>query len=194
MARLSVDLNRDGLHEIAVPSSFETDGPFEVLLRNHGEAVHVHLNIDEELSTVANLAESNHYVEPHSHRSVRIETRPTNTAVTGRLKVVTAYGAESSYVSTTVSPPGTVTKHVEVDEQLAKPQRDEPTPPTSRERLGAVVSGNMSPRVAGISTLGICGVLVVAAVVENTALFVGSLVVIVGLFSVLAISRRAMTE
>lgn len=193
MARLSVDLNRDGLHRIAAPAAFETDGPFEIRLRNHGEAIHVHLNLDEELSAAASLGETNHYVAPYSRHTIEIDTERIDTAVTGRLKIVTSYGAESAYTTVTVSPPGTVTERVVVDESLAKPQRREPEPPTPRERLAAAVE-DVPPRVAGVSVVGICGVLVAAALVDNTALFVGSLIVIAGLFSALAISRRAMTE
>jgi len=190
VARLSVDLNRDGLHRIAAPSDFETDGPFEIHLRNHGEAIHVHLNLDDELSIVADLSESNHYVEPYSSRSVQISTRPISSAVSGKLKIVTAYGNESTYTDVTVSPPGTVTDRVEVDETLAQPQRNEPTASTPRDRLAAVVADDLSPRVAAGVTLGLCGVLVLAAIADSTMLFVGSLVVIAGVFAALAITRR----
>lgn len=190
MARLSVDLNRDGLHRIAAPSEFETDGPFEIRLRNHGEAIHVHLNLDEELSTVGSLGESNHYVAPYSRRSVEIDTRRTDTPVTGRLKIVTSYGAESAYTTVTVSPPGTVTNRVAVDERLAKPQRSEPDPPTLGERLATIGAEDLSPRVAAGSVLAVCSLLVAGAFVQNTAAFVGSLAVIAGVVAALAITRR----
>ena len=190
MARLSVDLNRDGLHRIAAPSEFETDGPFEIRLRNHGEAIHVHLNLDEELSTVGSLGESNHYVAPYSRRSVEIDTKRTDAPVTGRLKVVTSYGAESAYTTVTVSPPGTVTERVTVDERLAKPQRSEPEPSTLGERLAAIDADDISPRVAAGSMLAVCVILVAGALVQNTAAFVGSLAVIAGVVAALAITRR----
>ncbi|MFD1641137.1 DUF7524 family protein [Halohasta litorea] len=191
MARLSVDLNRDGLHQIAAPAEFETDGPFEIRLRNHGEAIHVHLNLDEELAAVASLGESNHYVAPYSRRSIEIETRGIDTPVTGRLKTVTSYGAESAYTTVTVSPPGTVTERVTVDEELAKPQRSEPEPSTPRERLAAAVGGGVSPRVAAVGTLAVCAGLAVAALAENSAVFLGSLTVIAAVVAALAITRRS---
>ncbi|MFW6321041.1 MAG: DUF7524 family protein [Halohasta sp.] len=191
MARLSVDLNRDGLHEIAAPSSFETDGPFEIRLRNHGEAIHVHCNLDDDLSTVARLPESNHYVEPYSRRSVWIDTRRTDVPVTGRLKIVTGYGNESAYTTVTVSPPGTVTERVVVDEELAKPQREEPPPPTPGERLMAAVDGELSPRVAAAVTLLLSAALVIAALADSSMVFLGSLAVIVGVSVAVAITRRA---
>ena len=191
MARLSVDLNRDGLHRIAAPSAFETDGPFEIWLRNHGEAIHVHLNLDEELSTVASLDESNHYVAPYSRRAVEIETERIDTAVTGRLKIVTSYGAESAYTTVTVSPPGTVTERVVVDERLAKPQRSDPEPSTPRERLIELVD-EISPQIAIGGLFAVCLVLVVGVVAENTATFLGSLAVIAGAIAALAITRRTV--
>ncbi|WP_253737959.1 DUF7524 family protein [Halohasta salina] len=189
MARLSVDLNRGGLHEIAAPSDFETDGPFEIRLRNHGEAVHVHCNLDDDLSAVASLAETNHYVEPYSRRSVPVDTRRIDTPVTGRLKIVTAYGAESAYTTVTVSPPGTVTESVTVDESLAKPQREAPEPPTPRERLLAAADRGSTALVAGV-TLLICATLVVAALAQNTAAFLGSVALIAALAATLAVRRQ----
>ena len=187
---LAVAVNRDGLYTLAVPSEFEAAGPFAVELRNHGEAAHVHLNLDEDLSTVGSLGESNHYVAPYSRRSVEIDTKRTDTPVTGRLKVVTSYGAESAYTTVTVSPPGTVTERVTVDERLAKPQRSEPEPSTLGERLAAIDADDISPRVAAGSMLAVCVILVAGALVQNTAAFVGSLAVIAGVVAALAITRR----
>jgi len=171
VARLSVDLNRDGLHEIAVASSFETDGPFEVLLRNHGEAVHVHLNFDDELSGVARLAESNHYVEPYSQRSVPIETCAVSTPTSGRLKIATAYGTKSTYSTVQLSPPGTVSDHVIVDESLAKPQRPEPEPAPGEQLVAALPDAISVPGV---------GVIVVLIAVVATGVLTGSAAVMVG--------------
>lgn len=189
MARLSVDLNRDALHEIAVPSSFETDGPFEVRLRNHGEAIHVHLNLDDELSTVARLAESNHYVEPYGRRSIPLETRSVESPVTGRLKIVTAYGAKATYTTVTVSPPGTVSDHVMVDESLAVPHRPEPEPSTLRERLAVLLPSRTLLAVCLAVLVGI--VLAIGALAESPAVVVGSFAVVVGVVVVLAVTRRA---
>ena len=189
MARLSVDLNRDGLHEIAVASSFETDGPFEVRLRNHGEAIHVHLNLDDELSAVARLNETNHYVEPYSQRSVPIETKSVSTPVTGRLKIVTGYGTKSTYSTVRLSPPGTVTEHVVVDESLAKPQRPDPEPPTPREQLAAALPVGIRPAAVGLA-VALGAVLATAVISQNSVAIVGSLVLIAGVFAALAFTRR----
>lgn len=189
MARLLVDLNDDGLHEIAVPSSFDTDGPFEVCLRNHGEAIHVHLNLDDELSSVAQLAETNQYVGPHSQRSVPIETHPVSTTVTGRLKIVTGYGAKSTYTTVQLSPPGTVRNHVTVDESLAKPQRREPEPSTPSEQIAERL-----PDAVSVSSLGAAAamlVVVLAAVLTgNPTVVLGSLAVTGLIAAFVVINRR----
>ena len=187
MARLSVDLNRDGLHEIAVPSSFETDGPFEVMLRNHGEAIHVHLNLDDELSAVARLGETNHYVEPYSQRSVRIDTRSVSTPVTGRLKIVTGYGMKSTYSTVRLSPPGTVTDHVKVDESLAKPQRREPEPSTPAEQLAAAVPDAIS--LPGVAVVAVLVAVVVAGVLTGSAAVVIGSLVVAGLLAAFVVAR-----
>ena len=181
MARLSVDLNDDSLHDITVPSTFDTDGPFEVSLRNHGEAIHVHLSLDDELSSVAKLAETNQYVEPRSQRSVPIETRPVSTTVTGRLKIVTGYGAKSTYTTVQLSPPGTVQNHVTVDESLATPQRRESEPSTVDRRI----EDRLPDGVSGFS-LGVVAtilVVVLAIVVTRNPTVVLALLAVCGLIA-----------
>jgi len=172
-----------------MPSSFETDGPFEVRLRNHGEAIHVHLNLDDELSAAARLAETNHYVEPYSQRSVPIETRAVSTPVTGRLKVVTGYGTKSTYSTVRLSPPGTVSDHVIVDESLATPQRREPEPPTPLEQLAALAPRAISlPGVAVIAVL--IAIVLLGVLTGSGAVLVGSLVV-AGLLAAFVVTQTA---
>ena len=187
MDRLSVDLNRDGLHEIAVPSSFETDGPFEVWLRNHGEAVHVHLQLAGELSRVTQLDESNHYVEPYSRRSVAIETHPVSASVTGRLKIVTAHGTKSTYSTVRLSPPGTVTNHVTVDESLATPQRRDPEPSTPAEQLAAAVPTAVS--LPGVALIAAVVAVVVAGVLTGSAAVVVGSLVVAGLLAAFVVAQ-----
>ena len=126
MPSLPVDLNRDRLHDVSVPGSFETTGSFEVELRNRGEAVHVHLHLDDDLSRVATLAEGNHYVSGGDALAVPVRVRRIDETVTGRLKVVTAYGAETAHVSVTVRPDDPPKRTVDVDESLSKPPSQDP--------------------------------------------------------------------
>ena len=103
---LGVDVNDSGLHTLEVADTFEADGPFAVELRNHGEATHVHLNLDDHLSEVARLDATNHYVEGDESRRIEIEVRNPDAwpqdLVRGKLKVVVAHGQETHYVDVTL--------------------------------------------------------------------------------------------
>jgi hypothetical protein len=101
---LPVELNRDRRHEIRVAERYEADGPFSVDLRNHGDGVHVHVNVDGDLAEVARVAETNHYVEDEASASVRVEVDPVDDPVTGRLRLATGYGNQETTVEVTVTP------------------------------------------------------------------------------------------
>jgi hypothetical protein len=121
METLAADVNRSGVQTLSVPEAFETDDSFTVELRNHGEATHVHLHLDDALSRVADLDAGNHYVEGDSTRPVRVSVREAVTEpVRGKLKVVTGYGAETHFVDVTVTP--TRIQPVDVDPELSKPK------------------------------------------------------------------------
>ena len=113
-------INRTGIHSLEVPESFDTEGSFVVELRNEGEATHVHLHLDDALSEVANLDAGNHYVAGESSREVRVRVSPGGEPVRGKLKVVTAYGAETRYVDVEVEPARKGS--VAVDPELSKPR------------------------------------------------------------------------
>ncbi|MEF8841769.1 MAG: hypothetical protein V5A62_09120 [Haloarculaceae archaeon] len=117
--RLVAHINRTGIHSLEVPDSFDTEGSFAVDLRNEGESTHVHLHLDDALSEVARLDAGNHYVAGDSNREVRVRVSPGGEPVRGKLKVVTAYGAETRYVDVSVGPERTGS--VEVDPELSKP-------------------------------------------------------------------------
>jgi hypothetical protein len=178
-ATLSVDLNEGGIHEVAVADSFETARNFAVELDNHGEAVHVHLHLDDDLSTVAHLDATNHYVEGHQRKRVPIDVRTLDEPVTGKLKVVTGYGAESSYVDVTVRPERPSKDPVEVDETLSKPpQREEGT---DRPSLGAALARGSYKAIAGVGAVIVLAVALAAVValnVDSPAVFLGTGVVI----------------
>ena len=118
--RLVAHINRTAIHSLEVPESFDADGSFVVELRNEGEATHVHLHLDDALSEVASLDAGNHYVAGDSSRAVRVNVSPGGEPVRGKLKVVTAYGAETRYVDVTVEPTGKGS--VAVDPDLSKPR------------------------------------------------------------------------
>jgi len=181
VSQLTVSLNNDGLHSIAAPETFETSEPFDVVLDNDGEAVHVHLNLDETLSAVADIRANNHYVEPTGSRPVGVDVDPRTAAVTGRLKIATGYGSEVAYTRITVQPPEADPTHVTVDESLATPQREAPTEPTAAERIGAALAEEGGSGL--LVTFGLVAVLVaivVAATLDSGVVIAGAVVVLLG--------------
>ncbi|WP_136687063.1 DUF7524 family protein [Halorhabdus amylolytica] len=122
---LPVHVNREELHDLAVPESYETVGSFEIRLINHGEPSHVHLHLDDSLSSVAAIEATNHYVDGESQRRVSVNVRE-GASIRGKLKVAVGYGATTRYVDVDISKPIETTQSVEVDESLSQPQPKEP--------------------------------------------------------------------
>ena len=181
MSQLTVSLNNDGLHSIAAPETFETSEPFDVVLDNDGEAVHVHLNLDETLSAVADIRANNHYVEPTGSRPVGVNVDPRTAAVTGRLKIATGYGSEVAYTRITVQPPEADPTHVTVDESLATPQREAPTEPTAAERIGAALAEEGgSGLLVAFGLVAVLVAIVVAATLDSGVVIAGAVVVLLG--------------
>ena len=137
--RLVAHINRTAIHSLEVPDSFETEGSFVVDLRNEGEATHVHLHLDDALSEVARLDAGNHYVAGDSGREVRVHVSPGAEPVRGKLKVVTAYGAETRFVDVVVEPgrKGSVA----VDPELSKPRGGTGGKPGGESARGSAGAG-----------------------------------------------------
>lgn len=174
---LPVHVSRDELHALEIPASFEATGPFDVVLVNHGTALHIHLHLDDALSEVAAIEAGNHYVEGESRRAVRVDVdtdRLPDDGVFGKLKVVSAYGSETRWIDLTLSPPEDSRSSVEVDESLAEPQ--------PREADAGVDSPLRRPEIPVLALGGIALVAAVlaAVVVRDTLVTVGALVVLGG--------------
>ncbi|MDG5776267.1 hypothetical protein VB773_08495 [Haloarculaceae archaeon H-GB2-1] len=173
---LPVNINRETLHSVDVPDAFETTGSFDVDLRNHGEALHVHLHLDDALSEVATIDASNHYVDREGDRRVRVTINGDATPpVHGKLKVASAYGAQTRYVDVDYVPPDRDKHEVQVDESLAQPSpRHQPQrqqrPVWQRPELLVMLLGIVAIVVALVATL----------VIESTAVLLGSLAVLGG--------------
>lgn len=121
--RLDVAVNRDGMHTLDVQENFETGGTFVVELRNYGEPAHVYLNLDDQLSELARIEATNHYVEADERRTVDVEvkdsTRWPRDTIRGKLKVVVGHGQETRWVDVTFD--RTPDKEpVEVDPELTR--------------------------------------------------------------------------
>jgi hypothetical protein len=173
---LSVHLNREELHGVEVPPSFETTDSFAVELVNHGASIHAHLHLDDDLSEVAELDAANHFVDGESRRMVRVSVDGP-TAVTGKLKVASAYGAETRWVDIDVVQPAVEEHTVQVDESLAEPQ---PRAPSDSDGSGmGGIAANPELIVLGLGVVAIVIAGVSALVIESMLVLIGALVVLV---------------
>ncbi|MFB6202642.1 MAG: hypothetical protein ABEI98_11625 [Halorhabdus sp.] len=170
---LSVHVNREELHDLAVPESYETTGSFEIRLVNHGAASHVHLHLDDALSTVATIEATNHYVDDESERRVGVTVRD-GASIQGKLKVVVGYGATTRYVDVTVRKPVETGESVEVGESLARPQPKD-DPPSD----GLLEAGPLLP-VLSLAALAMLVAVGVAVLVQAFVVALGAGVVLVG--------------
>lgn len=176
---LPVHVNRQELHGLEVPAEFVTDDSFTIHLRNHGEATHVHLHLDEALSSTASIDATNHYVEGGGERYVSVSVHG-NDRVRGTLKVVCAHGATTRYVTVIIEEPDTSSGPVEVDESLSKPKpRPRESPSLLREESLPIVA-------LAIAALAVALVLAIAF---GNAL-VGAAVVAVGVVAAAVVLLR----
>lgn len=182
-ASLPVELNADRLHDIDAPGSFVATGSFSVDLQNHGEAVHVHLHLDDALSQVARLGTNNHFVDAESTRPVQVDVRRVDEPVAGKLKVVTGYGNETAYVEVTVEPPTEQNESVAVDESLARPRQPEPEP-TAIDRARAVAQDTTVPVVI-LAGLAVLLALAVGVLANSMVVLLTAAIVVVGVLAAL---------
>ena len=175
MDTLAVDLNRDGPHSIGVESgAIHVEGPFEIVLENHGSALHVYLQLDDDLAGAVELSAVNHYVDKESIRRVPVDVDESAAPVRGRLKIVTGYGSETEYVTIGVEERDDSKERVDVDESLARP-RPRPVAEEQPSRWN----------LDDVPLLALGGLAVVVAVVAATAVggrlyWLALLVVLVG--------------
>lgn len=166
-SQLPVHVNREELHDLAVPESYETTGSFEIRLINHGEPIHVHLHLDDPLSTVAAIEATNHYVDGGSERRVAVEVRD-GASVRGTLKVAVGYGATTRYVDVDISKPVETTQSVAVDESLSRPQPREP------EESAGLLEGNPALPVLSLAALALLLAVGAALLVQEFVVALGA--------------------
>ncbi len=145
---IAVAVNRDGLHTLDVPDSFEAAGPFTVEIRNYGEAAHIHLNPDDQLSRVATVRATNHYIEGGEQRLIDIETRDPSAwpeeTIRGKLKVVVAHGQRTHYVDVKLDR-SAEENEVRVDPDLGTPDADpDPELPPMVRLLPVIALGSVA--------------------------------------------------
>jgi hypothetical protein len=184
---LDVELNGEAVHDIDAPDSFVTDGPFPVVFENEGRSTHVHLHFDDELDRVTAVDEVNHFVADEATRHVHVRTADVDEPVRGKLKIVTGYGSNTSYVDVRIDPsPESPEGSVTVDETLSAPPERTPDVPPRQRAANALDRLVQRGGVAGAAL----GFLAVAAAVA-LALVVDSLLVWVAVGLALAVALGA---
>ena len=178
---LEIDLSDGGPHaiDLATPS-IEAEGDFDVVLRNHGAGLHVHLNLDPSLSRAARLSTANHYVEAGAIRRVRVEVDEGRIPAEGRLKIVTGYGSETEFATVSLVEPGEAEPRVQVDERLAEPRPREETPLLDPDSLPSLAFLAIAVAVAFLAVL----------LVSDPVVLAGVLVAIVGVGIAAALLSR----
>lgn len=183
---LPVHISRSGLHSLEVPPSFEADGSFDIRLINHSESLHIHLHLDDPLSQVATLDAGNHYIERESERRVRVDIDPDRIdedSHLGKLKVASAYGAQTRWIDVEITKPDPEANRVQVDESLATPQPSEDPEVSALDRPELLVGA------LGVLALFLAGT--VALVVGDPIVVLGVLVVFGGVVSALFFLLRS---
>lgn len=194
MQTLPVEVNGDGVHSLDAPDRITIDGSFEVALDNLGQAAHVHLNVDDDLSRVAGVATTNHYLEAGSRRVIHVDVDPDrpDEPVRGKLKLVVGHGSGSTYVTVVVEPPPEREETVVVDESLADPPERDPEP-TATERAARTVDsaleGGVLPAVA-IAAIAAIVAVAVGVTVRTPAVIVGVVLVLVAVVVAIALLLR----
>lgn len=162
-----------------IPPSHEATGSFDVELVNHGASVHVHLNLDGDLSDAATIDASNHFVDGESRRVVRVSVDGA-APVTGKLKVASAYGAQTRWVDVDIVEPEEPEPSVRVDSSLSEPASPaDPGTGGDSSPLGVLAdSPELVVLVLGVLAVGVAAT--TALVIDNTLVLAGALVVLVG--------------
>lgn len=173
---LVIHVNRSGPHSIEVPRRFETGGDFTIEIRNEGEPVHVHLNLDDDLAPVVSTEPGNHYVARASTYPIPARTNDGRRPVRGRLSVSTGYGSETRYVDVLIDDVETE-REVAVDERLGKPRprQEEPSP------LEGIAADFGVAAVVVLAVIALVISAVVLALVTDGVVVLGVLAVIGGI-------------
>ncbi len=177
---LPVHVSREELHAIDVQPIIKVQGSFDVRLINHGESLHVHVHLDDALSDVASIDAGNHHVAGRSQRNVRVEVNlgaVGEETTLGKIKLVSAYGAQTRWVDVEVLPPDNTDPPVEVDEELAKPKPREPEQPKAFDQPEVLV--------LALTAVVLLVAVLTALLVQNTLLLIGSLLVLTGVLAAL---------
>ncbi|MFC7203881.1 hypothetical protein ACFQJC_10160 [Haloferax namakaokahaiae] len=188
---LTVELNEERPHDLSVETSFSTTDTFAVVLKNHGQPVHVHLNLDDALSQVATLSTGNHYIEGDEEKAVEIFVTPVQEPVSGTLKIVSGYGSETATVNVEITPGPGSKPGVDIDDTLTQPGGVEPQPTGSERALAAVsaIDTGVLPLVL-LAIVALALAAGVASAFDSLAISLGAGVVVLGVLTGLALAIR----
>lgn len=179
---LSVDVNRTRLHSVEAPKSFETTGSFDIEFENHGESVHVHVHLDDALSAVADIEAVNHYLRPGALRRVPVAVHRDDRSAWGRLKIASAYGAETRYVDVSIDAVEPTKPPVEVDDSLTIPKRRSVPSRSQSSPSGQSppVSTMLDPPVVVFGIVVFLLAIVAVVTIDSSALLVGVFALLAG--------------
>ncbi|MFB6087342.1 MAG: hypothetical protein ABEJ85_02380, partial [Haloarculaceae archaeon] len=121
----------------------------------------------------ARLDATNHFIDGESERAIRVEVAE-GVAIRGKLKIASAYGAETRYVDVEVVEPEEEEESVTVDESLAQPQTT--TEPEDSELSTLVESPETV--VLALGAVAIFVAAVAAVVINRTVVTLGALAVL----------------
>ncbi len=150
---------------------FKTADSFEVSLTNHGSAVHVHLQLMEDLAEYATIPTSNYYIEADDSQRARITIRDGPRPLSGRLKIVTGYGSNSEHVTIELQEETEEETGVQVAEELGRPQPRQPSRSISPDQFPVII----------LSVLAIAIALVTGFIVGGWMAILGILIVLIGI-------------
>ncbi len=178
---LPVEINRDRIHAVDVPPSFEVTDSFVVRVENHGSATHVHLHLDDALSRVAALGTANHYVESETSHDVVVRVADGPRPAEGTLEIVTGYGAETARVAIDVVEPERSEDAVAVDESMAEPPtRDDADSPASAGGSGVASASREVLPVVALAGVAVTFAVFAAVISDALAVMLGVVAVIAG--------------
>jgi len=189
---LVVDVSREELHSVEpAVEAFEVRGSFEVEIRNHGRAVHVHCNVDDELSRVARLTETNHFVETESSTRFRVEVRDGPRPVSGTLRFVAAYGAQEAAVPVTVRDPASVPMGERASVTPAETGDDTAGGSTSSgPDLSGLVPGRDDAPVLAMAGVALLIAVLAMALTNSTVVMLGVGAVLIGILVAVVVLLR----
>jgi hypothetical protein len=178
VATLTVDIGEDSVHEIGVPRSFEATAAFDIEFRNHGQATHVHLNVDDSLSRLVSVETGNFYIPEDGIERLFVDVIPPEDSTSGHLKIAVGHGSKVAHVVVTVDRE-VQDSSVTVDETLAEPPTTE-TRADRRRRLYERVEARLTSFLTGGAIILTVAVAVGIGVTIGDPVVSGGVVVVAG--------------